>query len=64
MSTYAYTYAVLHMSRIECYWGRTKGFSHLHSIRLMSSTAFDPGRVNVSKQKIEWAENNGYARAL
>ena len=31
--------AVLHMSRIECKWGRTKDFAHLHSIRLMWSTA-------------------------
>ena len=31
--------AVLHMSWIICYWGKTKDFSHLHSIRLMWSTA-------------------------
>ena len=31
--------AVLHMSQIECKWGRTKDFARLHSIRLMWSTA-------------------------
>ena len=35
--------AVLHMSRIECKWGRTKDFAHLHSIRLMWSTASELG---------------------
>ena len=35
--------AVLHMSWIECKWGRTKDFAHLHSIRLMWSTASEPG---------------------
>ena len=35
--------AVLHMSRIGCKWGRTKDFSHLHSIRLMWSTASELG---------------------
>ena len=31
------------MSRIECKWGRTKDFAHLHSIRLMWSTASELG---------------------
>ena len=35
--------AVLHMSRIKCKWGRTKDFSHLHSIRLIWSTASELG---------------------
>ena len=35
--------AVLHVSRIECWWGRTKDFSHLHSIRLTRSTASELG---------------------
>ena len=35
--------AVLHMSRIECKWGKTKDFSHLHSIRLMWSMASELG---------------------
>ena len=35
--------AVLHVSRIECKWGRTKDFAHLHSIRFMWSTALELG---------------------
>ena len=35
--------AVLYMSRIECKWGRTKDFAHLHSIRLMWTTASELG---------------------
>ena len=31
------------MSRIECKWGRTKDFAHLHSIRLMWSTTSELG---------------------
>ena len=33
--------AELHMSRIVCEWGRTKDFSHWHSIRLMLQTAIN-----------------------
>ena len=42
---------VLHMSRIECLWTlmrENKGFSHLHSIRLMRSKPFEPGLRGVS----------------
>ena len=35
--------AVLHMSRIECKWAKSFVLSHLHSIRLMWSTASEPG---------------------
>ena len=34
------------MSRIECKWGKTKDFAHLHSIRLMWSTASELGLRN------------------
>ena len=44
--------AVLHMSRIKCKWGRTKDFSHLHSIRLMSSTASELGLNYSSRPKL------------
>ena len=39
--------AVLHMSRVECQWGRTKDFSHLYSIRLKWSEASELGLRNV-----------------
>ena len=42
--------AVLHMSRIECKWGRTKDFAHLHSIRFMWSTASVPGLNQVQNE--------------
>ena len=42
------------MSRIECKWGRTKDFSHLHSILLMWSTAseLDLGHGTFGKQSV------------
>ena len=51
------------MSRIECKWGRAKDFSHLHSIRLMWSTASGLGLMIFSMKMIcsrftaEWLEN-------
>ena len=49
--------AVLHMSRIECKWGRTKDFAHLHSIRLMWSTASELGLsldINYSSRFVQY----------
>ena len=43
LSNKSHFFKVLHMSRIECQWGRTKDCSHLHSIRLMWSTAPELG---------------------
>ena len=48
------SYAVLQMSRIECKWGRTKDFSHLHSIRLMWSTASELGLRNLRQCEKIW----------
>ena len=36
---------VLHMSRIECKWEKSFVLPHLHSIRLMWSTASEPGLI-------------------
>ena len=47
--------AVLHMSRIECLWGRIKDFSYLHSIRLMWSTASE---LSLTCNFFSWAERN------
>ena len=46
--------AVLHMSRIECKWRKTKDFAHLHLIRLMWSTASELG-LKFSSHK-QWVE--------
>ena len=50
--------AVLHMSRIECKWAKSFVLSHLHSIRLMWSTASELGlslqhELNKAKQASE-----------
>ena len=52
--------AALYMSRIECKWGRTKDFAHLHSIRLMWSTASELGLTFV-KFRVQFALTSPYS---
>ena len=52
--------AVLHMSRIECKWEKSFVLPHLHSIRLMWSTASELGLRQLLKNQLLQFQKSGF----